>query len=189
MILITGATGNNGRELVRQLTALGQRVRAMVRDAADAAKLGGPNLEAVAGDFERPETIESVLKGVDKAFLLTPVAERFVQWQKDFIEAARRAKVKHLVKFSGMGAGANAASELLRLHHQTDEILRTSGVPFTILQPNSFHQNMLTSAGSIKTQGKFYLPLKNALQSTVDIRDINAVAARIFTSSGHEGKT
>jgi len=189
MILITGATGNNGRELVRQLTALGQRVRAMVRDAADAAKLSGPNLETVPGDFERPETIESALKGVDKAFLLTPVAERFVRWQTDFIETARRLKVKHLVKFSGMSAGPDAKTELMRLHHQTDVILRDSGVPFTILQPNSFHQNMFTSAGTIKAQGKFYLPLKNAAQSTVDVRDINAVAAKVFTSSGHEGKT
>jgi uncharacterized protein YbjT (DUF2867 family) len=62
-------------------------------------------------------------------------------------------------------------------------------VPFTILQPNSFHQNILSAAGSIKAQGKFYLPLKNASQSTVDIRDINAVAARVFTSAGHEGNT
>jgi len=189
MILITGATGNNGRELVRQLTAMGQQVRAVVRDAADGAKLSGSDLETVVGDFERPETIESALKGVDKAFLLTPVAERFVQWQTHFIEAARHAKVKHLVKFSGMGASANAASELLRLHHHTDEILRNSGVPFTILQPNSFHQNMLASAATIKAQGKFYLPLKSAAQSTVDVRDINAVAAKVFTSAGHEGRT
>jgi uncharacterized protein YbjT (DUF2867 family) len=189
MILITGATGNNGRELVRQLTTLGQRVRAMVRDAADAAKLSGPNLETVAGDFDRSETIESALQGVDKAFLLTPVAERFVRWQTDFIEAARRLKVKHLVKFSGMSAGPDAKTELMRMHYQTDVILRDSGIPFTILQPNSFHQNMLTSGVTIKSQGKFYLPLKNAAQTTVDVRDINAVAAKVFTSSGHEGKT
>jgi uncharacterized protein YbjT (DUF2867 family) len=126
---------------------------------------------------------------VDQAFLLTPVAERCVQWQTDFIAAAQRAGVKHLVKFSGMGADARCKSELLRLHSQTDDLLRNSGLPFTILQPNSFYQNTLSSAGTIKSQCKFYLPLKNAPQSTVDIRDICAVAAKIFTSSGHEGKT
>src|SRR5262249_59250346 len=72
---------------------------------------------------------------------------------------------------------------------ETDDLLSKSGVPFTILQPNSFHQNILSSAETIKSQNKFYRPLKNARQSTVDIRDINAVAARAFTSSGHEGKT
>jgi uncharacterized protein YbjT (DUF2867 family) len=189
MILITGATGNNGQELIRQLTAAGQRVRALVRKPAEAAKLDGSNIELATGDFDLPETLEAALQRVEKAFLLTPVAERFVQWQKDFIEAARRAKVKHLVKFSGMGAHASSASELLRLHAKTDDILRNSGVPFTILQPNSFHQNMLSSANTIKAQGMFYWPLKNASQSTVDIRDISAVAAKVFASSGHEGKT
>lgn len=189
MILITGATGNNGQELVRQLTALGQRVRALVRDPARAANLKGPNVELVAGDFDQPATLTAALKGTEKAFLLTPVAERFVSWQKAFIEAAQRAQVKHLVKFSGMGAGPDARSALLRLHHQTDEILRQSGVPFTILQPNSFHQNLLSAAATIQAQNKFYLPFQNAAQSTVDIRDINAVAARVFTRPGHEGKT
>jgi uncharacterized protein YbjT (DUF2867 family) len=189
VILITGATGVNGQELTRQLTAIGHRVRVLVRKPAEAAKLGGSNIEVAPGDFDLPETLESALQGVEKAFLLTPVAERFVQWQKDFIEAAQRAKVKHLVKFSGMGADPRSASELLRLHAETDDLLRNSGVPFTILQPNSFHQNMLSSANTIKAQGVFYWPLKNASQSTVDIRDINAVAAKVFTSSGHEGKT
>jgi len=189
VILITGATGNNGQELIRQLTAMGQRVRVLIRKPAEAAKLDGSNIEVAVGDFDKPETLEAALQGVEKAFLLTPVAERFVQWQKDFIEAAQRAKIKHLVKFSGMGADSHSPSELLKLHAETDDILRSSGVPFTILQPNSFHQNVLSFANTIKVQGVFYWPLKNASQSTVDIRDISAVAAKVFTSSGHEGKS
>ena len=189
VILVTGATGNNGQELVRQLTALAQRVRALVRDPADAAKLKIPNLEVAAGDFDKPETLEAALQGVEKAFLLTPVAERFPKWQEDFIEAAQRASIKHLVKYSAMGASSTSESELLRLHHKTDVILRNSGVPFTILQPNSFYQNIFSSVATIKAQGKFYLPFKNASQSLVDIRDINALAAKVFISAGHEGNT
>jgi uncharacterized protein YbjT (DUF2867 family) len=188
MILITGATGNNGRELVRQLVAAGQRVRALVRNPAKAAELKGPYVELAVGDFDQPATLDAALRGVDKAFLLTPVAEHFAEWQSAFIEAAQRAELKHLVKFSGMGADSNAKVELLRLHGETDNLLRNSGVPFTILQPNSFHQNILSSADTIKTQRAFYWPLKKAAQSTVDIRDINAVAAKVFTSPSHEGK-
>jgi len=189
MILITGATGNNGRELVRQLTAMGQRVRAFVRNPAEAAHLEGPDIELAVGDFDQPETLDAALQGVEKAFLLTPVAERSVHWQTAFVETARRAGVKHVVKFSGMGADSRTAPELLRLHGETDDKLRDSGVPFTILRPNSFHQNIRSSVDTIRAQGLFYLPLKNAAQSTVDIRDIGAVAAKVFTSSGHEGKT
>ena len=189
MILITGATGNNGRELVRQLAAAGQRVRALVRNPAKAADHKGPNVELAVGDFDQPATLDAALRDVEKAFLLTPVAEHFVEWQSAFIEAAQRAEVKHLVKFSGMGADSGAKVELLRLHDETDNLLRNSGVSFTILQPNSFHQNILSAADTIRTQGAFYWPLKDAAQSTVDVRDINAVATRVFTSPGHEGKT
>jgi uncharacterized protein YbjT (DUF2867 family) len=125
---------------------------------------------------------------VDKAFLLTPLAERFVEWQSAFIKAAQRAGLKHLVKFSAMGAGVPEI-ELLRLHGQTDDLLRGSGLPFTILQPNSFYQNILSSVETIKTQGAFYWPLKNAALSTVDIRDISAIAVQALTRSGHEGQT
>ena len=188
MILITGATGTNGQELVRQLTAAGERVRALVRAPADATGLTGPNVELAAGDFEKPETLEAALRDVDKAFLLTPLAERFVEWQSAFIKAAQRAGLKHLVKFSAMGAGVPEI-ELLRLHGQTDDLLRGSGLPFTILQPNSFYQNILSSVETIKTQGAFYWPLKNAALSTVDIRDISAIAVQALTRSGHEGQT
>lgn len=188
-ILVTGATGTNGRELIRQLTAAGQQVRALVRNPAKAGNLAGPNVELAAGDFDQPSTLDAALRGIERAFLLTAVSERFVEWQTAFIQAAQRAGVKHVVKFSGMCAGPDVGSELLRLHHQTDDLLRRSGVPFTILQPNSFHQNIFSSAATIKTQGRFYLPLKNANQSTVDVRDINAVAAKVLTTSGHEGKT
>lgn len=188
MILITGATGTNGQELVRQLTAAGERVRALVRAPADATGLTGPNVELAAGDFEKPETLEAALRDVDRAFLLTPLAERFVEWQSAFIKAAQRAGLKHLVKFSAMGAGVPEI-ELLRLHGQTDDLLRSSGLPFTILQPNSFYQNILSSVETIKTQGAFYWPLKNAALSTVDIRDISAIAVQALTRSGHEGQT
>jgi uncharacterized protein YbjT (DUF2867 family) len=120
MILITGATGNNGQELVRQLTAMGQRVRAFVRNPAEAVHLKGPNIELAVGDFNQPETFDAALQGAEQAFLLTPVAERSVYWQRAFIEAARRARVKHVVKFSGMGADFSTAPELLRLHGETD---------------------------------------------------------------------
>ncbi len=189
MILITGATGTNGQELIRQLSKMGQKLRALVRDPAKADEIKGPNVELVPGDFDHPETLDAALKGVEKAFLLSPVDQRLGKWSRNFIEAAKRAGLKHLVKFSGMGSEVTSAAELLRMHAETDVVLRGSGVPFTILQPNSFFQNMLYSAGTIKSQGKFYLPFKNAPQSLVDVRDINAVAAKVLTSSGHEGQT
>src|SRR5262249_21723026 len=144
MILITGATGNNGQELVRQLTAMGQRVRAFVRNPAEAARLKGPNIEFAVGDFNRPETLDAALQGVEEAFLLAAVAGCSLLWQTSCIEGAGRGRVEHVVKLSGMGPVPRSAPELLRLHGETDGRLGGSGVPFTILQPDSFHQNILS---------------------------------------------
>src|SRR5499427_4626713 len=109
---------------------MGQPVRAFVRNPAEAAHLKGPNIELAVGDFNRPETLDAALQGVEKAFLLTPVAERALHCQTAFIEAAQRARLKHVVKFSGIGADSRTAPELLRLHGETDDGLRGSGVPF-----------------------------------------------------------
>src|SRR5215468_7773425 len=91
MILITGATGNNGKELVRQLTAMGQRVRAFVRNPAEAAHLEGPDIELAVGDFDQPETLDAALQGVEKAFLLTPVAHFIKISSRPSTPSGRRA--------------------------------------------------------------------------------------------------
>lgn len=188
-ILITGATGTNGREILKQLTAAGHQVRAMVRNLEKAADLQSPNVELVEGDFDKPDTLEDALRGIEKAFVVTPVDARHVEWMRNFIEAAKRAATQHVVKFSGMGAKADSDSEIIRMHAQTDDMLKQSGLSYTILQPNSFFQNMFWSANTIKEQGAFYLPMGDAKQSVIDVRDIAAIAVKVLTESGHEGKT
>jgi uncharacterized protein YbjT (DUF2867 family) len=93
-----------------------------------------------------------------------------------------------VVKFSALGAGG-ADSAILRQHGETDQLLADSGLPFTILRPNSFHQNLLWSAGTIRDHGAFYLPMRDGRLSLVDVRDIAAVAAVVLTAEGHRGKT
>jgi uncharacterized protein YbjT (DUF2867 family) len=188
MILVVGATGTNGREVVTRLAAAGQRVRALVRDPAKAADLGLPNIERVPGDLDDPASLDKALKDVDRAFIVTPVDERAARWFNNFFPAAVRGGKPHVVKFSGMGAGT-ADSVIMRQHGETDQALRGSGLPYTILRPNSFYQNMLWSAGTIKDHGAFYLPMRDARQSLVDVRDIAAVAVAVLTGQGHEGQT
>jgi len=127
--------------------------------------------------------------GVERAFFVSAVDRRYVAWFGNFLTAAQRSGSPHVVKFSGMGAGIGSPSEILRQHGETDEALADSGLPYTILRPNSFYQNMLWSAGTIKDHGAFYLPMGNARQSLVDVRDIAAVAVEVLTGTGHEGKT
>jgi uncharacterized protein YbjT (DUF2867 family) len=191
MILITGATGTNGSEIVKQLVAAGARVRALVRNREKAAlAFKGLDVELVEGDFARPETLDAALQGVEKALLLSAVHTHQVEWQGNFIEAAKRAAhAPHVVKFSAMGANPDSPIRLARWHGQTEKQLEQSGLPYTHLRPTSFMQNMLWSAQSIVMQGAFYMPMKDARASHVDVRDIAAVAVKVFTESGHEGKS
>jgi uncharacterized protein YbjT (DUF2867 family) len=189
MILVIGATGTSGREVVWQLADRGERVRAMVRDPGRAVDLGVPNVEVVAGDLDQPASIDAALNGVDRAFFVSAVDERYPQRFGNFLDAARRAGSPHVVKFSGMGATPDAPSVILRQHAETDDALAASGLPFTVLRPNSFHQNMLWLAETIRDQSTFHLPLRDARVSLVDVRDIAVVAALVLTGAGHEGKT
>ena len=129
------------------------------------------------------------MEGVDRVFFLGPVHPKFEEWFGNVLDAARRAGRVHVVKFSAMGAGPEAPSEIMRMHGRTDEALVASGLPYTILRPNSFHQNMLWSATTIRDQGAFYQPIGDARQSFVDVRDIADVAVAALTGSGLEGRT
>jgi uncharacterized protein YbjT (DUF2867 family) len=189
MILVTGATGTNGRAVVERLAAAGAKVRALVRDPARAVDLRSPSVEIVRGDLDDPGSLGPALAGVSRAFFVAAVDRRYDTWFHNFLAAARGAGAPHVVKFSGLGASADSPSELMRQHGETDAALAASGLPFTILRPNSFHQNLLWSAGTIKDHGAFYLPVGDARQSLVDVRDIADVAAAVLTGVGHEGRT
>jgi uncharacterized protein YbjT (DUF2867 family) len=188
MLLIVGATGTNGREILGRLAGAGQPARAMVRNPAKAGDLRGPNVEVVAGDLDDPDSLDAALAGVERAFFLASVDRRYSGWFRNFLNAARRDGVRHLVKFSGFGAGVDSPAEIMRQHGETDDALLASGLAYTILRPNSFHQNLLWSAGTIKDQGAFYLPIRDGKQSLVDVRDIADVAVHVLTEAEHENR-
>ena len=187
MILVIGATGTNGREVVQRLAGAGHRVRALVRNPAKADGLRLANIELAQGDLDDPASLDRAFGGVSRAFVVTAVDQRAVGWFRNAFDAAKRAGTPHVVKFSGLGAGV-ADSELLRQHAESDAMLQSSGLPYTMLRPNSFFQNMLWSAGTIKEHGAFYLPMRDGRQSLVDVRDIAAVAVKVLTEQGHEGQ-
>jgi uncharacterized protein YbjT (DUF2867 family) len=189
MILVTGATGTNGREIIGELRELGATgVRALVRDPAKASFIRDAGFEAVEGDFDRPETLDAALEGVERALLLTPPSQRTFELQRDFIESAKRAGTRHVVKFSAIGADSGAAEGFGKWHGQAEDYLKESGLSWTMLRPNFFMQNLLGQARQIAAEGRIYQPVGDARASFVDVRDIASVAARALTEEGHEGK-
>jgi uncharacterized protein YbjT (DUF2867 family) len=190
MILVTGGTGTTGREIVGELQRLGATgVRALVRDPSKASFIRDAGFETVEGDFDRAETLDAALEGVERALLLTAPSPGTFGQQRAFIESAKRAGVRRIVKFSSLGADSSAPEGFGRWHGQAEDELKASGLAWTILQPNFFMQNLLGQAKQIAGQGVIYQPVGDARASFIDVRDIAAVAARTLTEDGHEGKT
>ncbi|MGB3788472.1 MAG: SDR family oxidoreductase [Phormidesmis sp.] len=187
-ILIAGATGTNGRALSERLAASGYSVRALVRNIQSAQSLAQPNVQLFKGDLNDPASLTSAFENVDRAFIATAIVPNTVELFQNFYNAAKATAGAHIVKFSALGAGDNARSVVQQQHTESDEALIASGLPYTILRPNSFYQNMLWSADSIRATGQFYLPFAEAKQSLVDVRDLAGVAFQAFTEAGHRGK-
>src|SRR5579864_242425 len=133
-ILVTGATGNVGGEVVKQLAGLGVSVRALVRNRAKAAAMEGRNVEVVEGDLAKPATLGPALEGVSKLLLSSSPDPGQAALQNGVIDAAKRAGVRRIVKISAMGAAADSPISFGRWHAETERYLQQSGVLFTILQ-------------------------------------------------------
>ena len=189
MILIVGATGLVGSATVRHLTACGVPVRALVRSAEKAATLANPGVEAMVGNLEQPVSLDAALDGVTRALLISPLHPRQVAWQGNFVEAARRTGVVHIVKLSGLGTAPDSPLRSGRWHAQTERHIADAGLPFTYLHPPFFMQNLLRSAAAIAAQGVLVASMQAGKIAMVDARDVAAVAVAALTSDDHVGKT
>jgi len=190
-ILITGATGTLGREVVKQISGKGQAVRAAARSASDNTFANLKGVQVIPLDYSNHDMLAAALKGIERLFLLTPFQSNMVDLTSNLVREANNAGVKYIVKQSVMGADAEPGITPGRLHRQAEKIIEESGISFTFLRPNFFMQNFVNFfSPSIKAQEAFYVPAGNAKVSFVEVRDIAAVAVHALTNSDrkHEGK-
>ncbi len=189
MILLTGATGKCGAPAAQELISRGASLRALVRDASRAAALQEAGVELVVGDVADPDVVQRALNGCQKALLILPNSERQLDLEKQFADIAKAAGVHQLVKLSSMEANAGATAPIPKLHWESEEHIRASGLAWTMVRPNFFMQNLLSNAPTIKSMRKFFLPMGKARTAMIDTRDIGAVIAEALSGSGHEGQS
>ena len=189
MILVTGAGGSNGSELIKQLSTTGASVRAMVRKRRDLENDALPGGEFVTADFDDLASVNRALEGVQSAFLVTNSSERTETQQLRFVETARAAGLRHIVYLSQLHATKDSPVRFLRYHAVVEEAISASGMTFTNLRPNLYMQGLLGFRSSIISEGRFFAAAGDSRVSIVDVRDIAVVAATALTERGHEGKT
>ena len=187
MILVTGATGTNGSEILKALSRRGVAAKAMVRSIHNADMPHG--IEAVEGDFDDDASLDRALAGVERAFLLTPSTELAEAQQRRFVAAAGRAGVRRIVKLSQFAASPDSPVRFLRYHAAVEQVIRDSGLAWTFLRPNLFMQGLLQFAGMVRDKGMIAAPIDDARVSVVDVRDNAAVAAAALVDDGHEEQT
>ena len=189
MILVTGATGLNGKELLRKLSARGVAVRALVRNPAKAEAIAAlPHIEIVQGDMAQPETLVIALRGVDRAMLISSSDPVMLDVQSNFIDAAKQAGVKHVVKLSGIMPELDSAFRFARMHGEIEKRLEASGMAFTHLRAGEFMPAYFRQVPNITAKGAILLPMEEARIASIDVGDIAEIAARVLTGAGHEGK-
>jgi uncharacterized protein YbjT (DUF2867 family) len=186
--LITGATGTIGGEVVKHMVTRNVPLRALVRDTSKATQLEAQGIELAQGDFSQPDSLKAALTGIEKAFLVMPSHPLQVELECNFIDAAQRAGVQHIVKLSVMGAG-KLPSTFQTWHRLIEERLEASGMAWTHLRPNMLMQNMRWFTQTIAEAGAFYNCLGDAKVSHVDARDVAAVAANCLVEAGHDQKS
>ncbi|MGW2645320.1 SDR family oxidoreductase [Streptomyces sp. NPDC001393] len=186
MILVTGATGTTGSEVVRQLTARGEKVRALTRDPQRARMPAG--VETVPGDYADPDSLAAAMTGVTAAYLVSPPGPGAAH-DAALVASARAAGVRRLVKLSAIGTDDPGTGPSGEWHGAGERALRESGAEWTVLRPSSFASNTLSWAEAVR-QGE---PVPNmtgdGASGVIDPRDIAEVAVRALLDAGHAGRT
>src|ERR1700727_2929030 len=191
-VLVTGATGTVGNELVKALLQRGAGVRAEVR--ALTRKQPQPStfpeaVEIALGDLTDPVSVAEAMKGTDKLFLLIGNVPDELTQALTAYGLAKKAGLKHVTYLSVF-----KADQFLEVPHfaskfAVEEAIRTGGVPYTILRPGYFFQNERRLQPVLTGPGVYPVPAGNQGLAAVDVRDIAELAALSLTEEGHAGKT
>jgi uncharacterized protein YbjT (DUF2867 family) len=187
-VLVTGATGRTGSEVVKALLQRGADVRALTRKQPKPGTF--PNaVEVALGDLTDPVSTAEALKGVDKLFLLIAgVPDELVQSLIAY-GLSKKAGLKQVTY-----ASIYQADQFLEVPHfaakyAVEQAIRAGRMPYTILRPAYFLQNERGLKPALTGAGVYPIPAGNRGVAVVDVRDIAEVAAISLTEEGHQGKT
>jgi uncharacterized protein YbjT (DUF2867 family) len=187
MILVTAATGQVGNAVLNALAAAGAKVRALVRNPSGFSAPEG--VQVVQGDFDDDDSLARALERVSVMLLAGRDSPGSVAQHVRVLAQVRRARVRHVVKLSAIGASPGSLVALMREHHEVDEEVRKGPAGWTFLKPHLFMQNLLRAADAIRREARLAAPMGHGRYPLVDTRDVGAAAATILRDpAAHAGK-
>lgn len=187
MILVTGATGTIGSEVVRQLAARGEKVRALSREPAQARVPSG--VEAVPGHHRDRASVEAAMAGAEAAFLVGVFGPDDAEHDRGLVEAAKAAGVRRIVKLSAIGTGDPRLGVFGTWHLPGEEAVRASGLEWTVLRPSAFASNTLSWVTAVREGTPAPNMMGDGRQGVVDPRDVAEIAVAALLDPRHAGRT
>ncbi|MFC5143293.1 NAD(P)H-binding protein [Streptomyces aureoversilis] len=187
-IVITGATGTVGSRVARLLVAAGCEVTSLTRDPARAARAGLAGRIAGADLSDRP-ALTKELTGADAVLMVTFDPLRPAH-DANLLAAARAGGVRHVVKLSALAVTDTGAQDLItRWQRDGEELVRASGLDWTLLRPRAFMSNTLSWASSVRSRGTVRALYGDARNACIDPQDVAGTAARVLSRpGGHAGR-
>jgi len=189
MILLTGLSGLTGHRVAKRLAKSGHSITALVKDPGKYSDIESKKVRLIKGDLTKTDAVKEAMSRAENAFLHAPVGDNQFKLEKNFIDSAKKNGVRHIVKYSAIGADPNSPSSILSQHGQSEEYLKESGLRYTIVRPNIFMQNFVDFYGhQIKKKKEIRLPLKDAKCGYVDARDTARLIRKALTSNGNKDR-
>ncbi len=173
-ILVTGATGNIGGEIVRLL----KEKNADFIAGTSSRSIDG--VDSVALNFADTQSLEAAMQGISTLFMVLANHPDMITWGKNVIDTAKKCGIKYIVRSSGSLADGNSSIGVRKVLAETDRYLKESGIDYTITAPNFFMQNFIMFHGDDYKSGALYLPAGDGKVAWVDVRDIAAVNVDIL---------
>lgn len=187
-ILVLGATGNVGAQIVRDLVAAGQPVKAAIYPPELTTYQPLPGVEPVPYDFYQPETFGPALTDVKRLYMMCKDDESAPDKALNpFVDQAKAAGVEQIVLMTGIHV--DKAPDTVG-YRRVEKYVMASGIPYTILRPTWFMQFFQTPfiRATVKERDGIYLPASDGKVSFIHAHDIAAVAACALTEAGHAGQ-
>jgi len=189
-VLVTGATGKIGSQLVPRLAAYPDiAVRAFARNAEKAAPLMASGAELAAGALEDRSAVRAAMDGIDTLVLITAASPLAAGQASAALGAAVEAGVRKVVRISVFKAAVDGPTDVTRQHGRSDAAIQASGLTYIILRPPFFMQNLCLMAGpSVARNGKLYFGTGEGKLAMIDLRDIVDCAEQSVVSDAHDNQ-